>query len=106
MDAAERNAQRSRGLVEVISPLLSTTDALDNLERWLHEHADRQRELEIRASLAKIADSSALLDRQPVLDVAEQAMKTAQKAMLSASEERGRHGNAVRKRVVQGKGGG
>jgi chromosome segregation protein len=96
MDAADRKAQRSRGLLEVINPLLSTSDALDNLERWLHEHADRQRELETLASLAKIADSPDLLARQQVVDAAEQAMKTAQKAMLAASEEMGRHENAAK----------
>lgn len=94
MDAVDRKAQRSRELVEVINPLQSISDSLDSLELWLHEHADRQRELDTQASLAQLADSPDLLARQEVLDAAEQAMKTAQKAMLAASEERGSYENA------------
>jgi chromosome segregation protein len=96
MDAADRKAQRSRELVEAVNPLLSMSDALDNLERWLYEHADRQRELDTQASLAKLVDSPDLLARQQVLDAVEQAKNDAQRTMLAASEERGRHENAAK----------
>lgn len=87
---AESKSRQSKALLHAISPLLSLGQKLENIDCWLHEHADKQRELDTLAAMAKLAENPDLIARIQLITRAEMATKIAQDTMLQTREEVGK----------------
>lgn len=70
LDDVERVAQRSKALLEATAPLVTMKDMLENVERWLVEHAALEREMDDRQALVQLKENPDLLALQQLLDAA------------------------------------
>jgi len=84
LEDAERVAQRSKALLEAIDPLAAMKDMLENVERWLVEHAELERELDDRQALVQLQENPDLLALQELLDAASTAYEHAKEAHHAA----------------------
>lgn len=64
---AERTARRSKELLESVTALTTLKDTLENIDRWLQEHASQERLLDEKGILAQLKENPDLIALQQLV---------------------------------------